>query len=287
MSKKVAEIVTQRLIAQIEAGVNPWRMPWAGVSGAPINHARGYHYRGINHIVLSLVSMMEGYKTNRYITFNQVKALGLRLEDAKGKGVPVIFYKMIEKKDDAGEVEKSFPIMRYTSVFNIDLVPGIEWETPPPPNGAERVDCAEQIISQAVTDGRLPEPDREGYEASYNKTADTWQVPPIERFYATPGYYGTVFHEAAHATGHETRLARDMTGSFGSPRYAKEEAIAEMCSTMMLVHCGIDIQSGELEMSASYLAGWLPEIKKDPRILTRAASDAQKAMDWLLGTSFE
>jgi antirestriction protein ArdC len=88
----------------------------------------------------------------------------------------------------------------------------------------------------------------------------------------------------AHSTGHAKRLHRenfDNPVSFGSESYSKEELIAEMTAAML---CGIaGIEQRILENSAAYLKTWIARLKSDSRLLVSAASQAQKAADFIQG----
>jgi hypothetical protein len=69
--------------------------------------------------------------------------------------------------------------------------------------------------------------------------------------------------------------------SFGSESYSKEEVIAEMTAAML---CGIvGIEQKTLENSAAYLKTGIPRLKSDSRLLASAASQAQKAADFIQG----
>jgi len=88
----------------------------------------------------------------------------------------------------------------------------------------------------------------------------------------------------AHSTGHAKRLHRenfDNQAHFGSESYSKEELIAEMSAAML---CGIaGIEQKTIENSADYLKTWIARLKSDSRLLVSAASQAQKAADFIQG----
>jgi antirestriction protein ArdC len=98
-------------------------------------------------------------------------------------------------------------------------------------------------------------------------------------------YYGTLFHELAHSTGHEKRLARPgVTGgnTFYSKGYGKEELVAELTAVMLAGECGLDV---DVKNHAAYVAGWLKNIKEDRSILVKAASQASKAAEYIMGNN--
>ena len=50
----VYEIVTGKLLAELERGTVPWRRPWKCADGAPRNMASGREYRGIYALLFGL-----------------------------------------------------------------------------------------------------------------------------------------------------------------------------------------------------------------------------------------
>ena len=104
-------------------------------------------------------------------------------------------------------------------------------------------------------------------------------MPPPAAFHTAEGFGATLLHELAHASGHESRLARDLSGRFGSRSYSYEELVAELISLMVGSVVGL---SGDVENHASYLQSWLDVMREDRRAIFRAAAAAQKAVDWML-----
>jgi len=86
------------------------------------------------------------------------------------------------------------------------------------------------------------------------------------------------YRHKTHATGHAKRLGRDLTNSFGSKDYAREELVAEMGSAFLCAALGIV----PTVRHADYLGSWLEVLREDNRAIFRAASAATKAADWLL-----
>ena len=108
--------------------------------------------------------------------------------------------------------------------------------------------------------------------------ADFIQVPPQPAFFEQINYYRTCFHELGHWTGHPSRLARDLSGGFGSKTYAREELVAEMASAFVCASLGIT----PTVRHADYLGSWLEVLREDNRAIFRAASLATKAADFIL-----
>jgi antirestriction protein ArdC len=70
-----------------------------------------------------------------------------------------------------------------------------------------------------------------------------------------------------------------MDGSFGSKKYAFEELVAEMNAAFCCASLGIV----PTVRHADYIGLWLEVLQEDNRAIVRAASQASKAADWLLG----
>ena len=69
--------------------------------------------------------------------------------------------------------------------------------------------------------------------------------------------------------------------SFGDTNYSKEELVAEMGAAFL---CGVSgIDNHTTDSSTAYIQGWLSVLKDDKRLLIHAASQAQRAADFILG----
>ncbi|MDD2852770.1 MAG: zincin-like metallopeptidase domain-containing protein, partial [Desulfuromonadaceae bacterium] len=114
------------------------------------------------------------------------------------------------------------------------------------------------------------------------------QLPDTTAFNSEEEYYATLFHEIAHATGHEKRLGRrgvTETNYFGCHEYSKEELVAECCSAFVCGHAGIE--NSTIENSAAYIQGWLKALKNDRTLLIHAAAQGYKAADFILNVQPE
>jgi antirestriction protein ArdC len=129
----------------------------------------------------------------------------------------------------------------------------------------------------------LPEIKYGGNKAYYSPSLDYVQLSHQHTFDTIESFYGTLFHELSHSTGHSNRLGRKgvtETSYFGSHEYSKEELVAEMGAAFLCGHAGIE--NTTIENSVSYLAGWLKALKNDKTLLIHAAAQAQKAADYIL-----
>ena len=218
--------LTDKIIAALEAGTAPWRRPWdknaAGGATAPVNAATGHRYRGINLFVLGMSPLAFASNDPRWCSYRQAAARGWQVRKGE-KATPVYFYKPIEIEDKAtyGEREtRRIPILRTFSVFHASQIDGIPELAPAVATKAvaERIEDVEIIVQASGVPVRIG-----GDRAFYNPTFDFIQLPPDEVFHSQELRAATLFHELSHASGHVSRLNRDLSGSFGSSSYAKEE----------------------------------------------------------------
>ena len=182
-------------------------------------------------------------------------------------------------EDAQPEKSRSF-LLRYYNVFNlsqtegIDIAPSLLAET----RTNNPIETCEQIMINMPNPPAFEQSDR----AWYSPTRDTIGMPARGLFISSEEFYATAFHELAHSTGHTKRLHRenfDNPTSFGSESYSKEELIAEMAAAML---CGVaGIEQKTLQNSAAYLKTWITRLKSDSRFIVSAASQAQKAADFV------
>jgi antirestriction protein ArdC len=133
----------------------------------------------------------------------------------------------------------------------------------------------------AITRGRR-------FEAYYTASADAVVMPRREAFDSPEFYYSVLFHELTHSTGAVHRLNRPTLNQalkFGDTNYSKEELVAEMGSSFLSGHTGIEQVT--LHNSAAYLNSWIRALKGDPKLVIVAAAAAQKATDYILNRRTE
>ena len=275
--------LVQLMIDEMENGTGEWVKSWSAPNGLPQNMVSKKHYRGFNSIHLSMVASRKDYVAPYWLTFNQVKDLGGMVKKGE-KATDIFFYKIIDKsekiKDEEGEELvnlKHIPILKRYKVFNIEQTEGIEYELPETEiNDNVRYQNAEDFIQCTQADIRYG-----GDRAFYRPSGDFVQVPELQFFTDSDNYYATLLHELTHWTGHETRLDRDKHSKWGDDIYAFEELIAELGAVFLCSHLGINIKKNR---HPEYLQNWVRSLREDPQILWKAASKAQIAFDFIVGT---
>ncbi len=232
---------------------------------------------------------MSPYADPRWLTFKQVQERGGGVRPGE-KSTMVIFWKRWEPpvSEDPERPVSQVPLLRYYNVFNVEQTEGLEMPelyVPPPMAEHQRIQRAELLV-QAMSDP--PKILEQGSAAWYRPTDDLVQLPPLKAFATADAFYGTLFHELGHATGHQRRLNRPaVTGSihFGSGTYSKEELVAELTSAFCSATVSLD--TSMIDSAASYIQGWLSVLKADPKAVVIAAAQAQKAADFIRGVSYD
>lgn len=270
---KPIEIVTNRLMELIETTqVLPWQKPWRVASQAPRN-IKGREYTGINALMLAY----SGYEDKRFLTYNQAKELG---GEVKGDAErwPVLFVKRepYEKRlADGTKEERMGYLMRYYTVVNASDCEGLPKPEPINPE----ILSAERIVKGYESRGPVV---KHGYQhAHYMPAVDRIEMPKRNSFVSSAAYYNVLFHELVHSTGAASRLNRTFGKRHGDDAYRAEELVAEIGA------CGLDHMSGIYEQiernSVAYLQSWLGKLKEDPTVLVTAASQSDKAINFILG----
>ena len=275
----VYALVTNRIVAQLEKGVIPWRKPWRG--NPAMNYITRKPYRGINPMLLPY--------GGEYLTFLQAKELGGHVKKGE-KGNMVVFFKPLEVDDTKTGDKKTIPFLKYSTVFHLSQIEGIQTKLPPIVlnDTVKPIETAQKVITGYTARSCVHITHVTGInEAYYTPSTDTITLPVIGQFNTSNDYYSVFFHETAHSTGHVSRLNRDIgVSTFGSQKYSSEELVAEIAAAMLMNEVGIEIPQ-TFENSASYIKSWLSKLRDDKKMILTASSAAQKAADLILNKNPE
>lgn len=285
----VYEIVTNRIIKDMEQGIIPWEKPWVNTSGTNVarSHNDGRVYSPLNAMLIGM--------PGEYTTMPQIKKENAKLKPEYMTSIVVKWGQTVkpvtdkdgnEKLDKDGKPRMSTHwFLRYYTVFNIEDVEGMKpkyvFSKGPVAHNTphEEIDrkVAEYLNQYGVTLRHY-----EQGRSYYRPSADEIILPHMNQFYNAESYYATLFHEMGHSTGIESRLARKMGGNFGSEEYSAEELVAEITSAVLCNHFGIDTSKIQRNTTA-YLQNWLSVLKGDSRMIVSAAGKAEKAVKMILG----
>ena len=280
MAKSVYEMVTERIINQLEKGIVPWRKPWTGIKGGAYNRISKKSYSLLNQMLLKY----EG----EYATYNQWESLGGHVRKGE-KSEIVVFWKIQpieETKEDGTKETKQVPILRYFNVFHISQVEGVEPLTKDDLKSIEPIEKAESVLHDYWSREGIEVKHIGGDEAYYSPSRDLIRLPLFDQFTDANEYYSTAFHESIHSTMKESRCnrAEDRKGklvAFGSNDYSKEELIAEIGSASLMNIIGIETGK-TFQNSTAYIQSWLSVLRNDVKFIVSASSKAEKAVNYIL-----
>lgn len=280
MSKSVYEMVTERIIEQLESGVIPWEKPWSGVRSGAYNRISKRSYSLLNQMLLK--------NEGEYATFKQWSELGGKIKKGE-KSEIVVFWKILpieETQEDGTKVIKQVPLLKYINVFHISQVEGVEPLQKEMLNDIEPIEQAESILQDYWTREHITVEHIKGDKAFYSPMRDMIQLPLFEQFKDANEYYSTAFHESVHSTMKESRCNRaeerkDKLVAFGSEEYSKEELVAELGSASIMNMLGIETRKS-FRNSSAYIQSWLRVLKNDVKFIVSASSKAEKAVNYIL-----
>lgn len=285
----VREKLVEAYVKSLESGELPWNSGWKNGNAArtarAFNPVTKTRYKGINRAVLTLSAQVRGFTDPRWVTFKQAQKKGWKI--MKGaKSEQLEFWLMAKKgerktltmeefrekcRDPEFDSKEWVPRARYYNVFNAQEVLGIpplELQIVSSIKGSEAVDRIAKSMGVQITHG--------GDRAFYNPVRDIIRLPEKSQFVSEYSYDATKLHECCHATGHHSRLKRDLTGGFGSEKYAKEELRAEIGSSFLMADLGMMPSPDQIENHAAYVQSWITVLKNEPEVLFDAIRDAEK-----------
>lgn len=275
----------------------------------------GRDYNGMNAFVLLLQCEKQGWKIPRFCTFDCVQRLNnTEKKDANGEALPrvsvlrgersfpvfITTFTCVDKDtkerikyDDYRQLSEEmrkqynvYPKLQVYRVFNVqqtnlqearpEMWAKLETEyVKPEQEQGEQFSFAP--IDAMIKGNRwiCPIKPQYGNNAYFSISKNMIVVPEKQQFVDGESFYGTLFHEMAHSTGHETVLDRFKPTTFGSSEYAREELVAELGSALVAQRYGM--AKHIKEDSAAYLKSWLQSLKESPQFIKTTLLDVKKA----------
>ena len=285
----VYQMVTDRVMEQLEKGIIPWQKPWKNIASASeddlaISYTTRQPYSYLNQLLLG--------RNGEWLTFKQVKQMNGNIKKGAKAGM-VVFYKRIVVKDivkdaEGNEKEKLsvIPMLKYYPVFHISDCEGIDTKIKPCPQPVdeqpiEPIEAAENVIMGYL--GREQclklHNDKPSSRAFYSPMFDEVTVPMMKQYADKDEYYSTLFHELVHSTMTPERMNREegmKSHRFGSQDYSREELVAELGAAMLCAATGIK-NDAAFKNSVAYIQGWVKHLTDDKKAIVWAASRAEKA----------
>jgi len=253
--------ITDKIIAELEAGRVPWVQPWGtarakAALAMPSNAATKRRYSGVNVLILWSAVIERGFAGQGWLTFRQALSLGGHVRKGE-RGTTVVYADRFVPDEERrraerdGDAPEAIPFLKRFTVFNTDQCEDlpVDLATAPPPIPQGLIlPQAEALIKATGIDFRIG-----GDRAFYVPSEDYIQVPRPDSFFEPVNWHRTALHECSHAVGHPKRLNRNLSGSFGSKKYAFEELIAEISSDYLCASLGIV----PTVRHADYIGSWL------------------------------
>jgi antirestriction protein ArdC len=291
---KMRDEMKTAFLAALKEEKIPWVCDWTKFK-RPQNAVSQRQYHGINSIWLSYIQMERRYQDPRWCTFKQAQDKGWQIKKGE-KGSRVEFWSLYDTKGKKKLQQTEIDLLRTTLgedffdrvkpiasiyvVFNGEQIKGIpdfsceknKWD-------AAQLLAKRDIIIKNMELTFLESGDR----AFYSPDKDQITMPKAEYFKTEYGYISTFLHEAGHATGHKSRLNRNIQNSFGTPDYAREELRAEIASAFTAQELKIRMADAiELNNRKAYIQSWIEILEKNPNELFASIKDAEKISDYLI-----
>lgn len=292
--KDAQQEFVDRLLESLGNGIIPWQADWDQGILKPINGISGKPYRGFNQLNLWMKTLTSGFDDPRWLTFKQANELGCKIkkgsvgsnvyhysfkDERTNKYVPYNEYVEMEPE----EKEHIKTLTKVYKVFNGSQVTGLE----PLPNSERVVPFSNALAADFVDQLQV----RMGVDvlqheskAFYRISDDKVYMPDKSMFHTEQGYYATILHEMAHASGHENRLNREFGKSRDSDEYAIEELKAEISSAFLSMEIGFSMDSEHEKNHQAYIQNWMRAIQNNQRILFDAIKEASGIQSYLVET---
>lgn len=292
--------LTNKFIECLEQEELPWHAGWK--MSRMYNPITKVAYKGLNRMRLAFETNEKGYTDNRWMTEKQAKEKGYTIKEPMYEHKVALEYYYYRKVKDKipGEKNNSLTIREYHQlcnsdpdeaskykftvngfwVFNAENIIGIpEIESN---NEVLDIDIQEKLNAMITNMKVNVDESLTCFQPCYYSTTDTVSIPPKNMFESNEEYLATLMHEIGHSTGHISRLNRDMSGVFGSEKYAIEELRVEIASAFNSEFFGYTESEKVIENHKAYIQSWAKAIRKDKEILMTAIKEAEKISEYMV-----
>ena len=285
MTADIQKKVVDKILEALDSGVAPWQKGWTLNGFLPMNYVSKKPYNGINFFMC----MANNFTSPYYLSKKQINdAGGSIIKGCKGTLITYwTMFKKLEKDANGQEKERLIPYLQYSYVWNEEQISGIEFKHPEKGSIFSYIEEADRIIDAMPNKPMIKEAIND--KAYYSPTFDYIALPSRAQYADLNKFYSTLNHELIHSTGHKSRVGRAGIENFdyaGSHQYAFEELIAELGACMLNSISGVNSPS-LTENNAAYIKHWRDKIASDNKLIFKAATEAQKAVDYILGVTKE
>ena len=304
----VYEMVTDRILAELEKGNIPWHKPWirptVDVTYSTIKievDPQSCAYSRSTGRPYSLLNQMLLCRSGEWATYKQIQEAGGQVKKGE-KSSLVVFWKFVETKkvNASGEEEtERIPMLRYYNVFHVETqTDGLKPKSRPVTeekvvvSGTSKtklfdwdaIEAADEVVRNYLQFSGVKHTEVEEDSAFYRPATDSIQTPVKGQFKDPAEYYCTLFHEMTHSTGHPTRLDRfrdSGSHAFGSENYSKEELVAELGASALVNFLGLE-NKATFRNSTAYIQNWIQNLRNDNKLIVHASGKAEKAVNYIL-----
>lgn len=287
--------LSEKLVKEIKEGTSLFQQPLKENGRpafiTPVNPVTGKGYSALNALVLG----MQRHDDPRWLSFDAARYAGTPVKkDAAGTMIEFSKRSEIQKirtpdgqritgedgKTQTKTVTFDKPQQTRSFLFNGSQLTDIEpLETYLAKQQATDPLSPEEKAAKIIADSGAVIIEG-GKEAYYDKQRDAIFLPERSAFQNDTKYYQSAIHQLAHWTGHESRQNRPMEGKFGSLEYAREELRAAVAAILIGGQTGLGHDFGQHK---SYMGAFAKIFKDEPFEIAKAAKDAQKIYNSLLG----
>ena len=291
--ENVYKIVTNRIIDSLISGVIPWRQTWI----RPVNKDKSVCTNALTGKGYSLLNCLLLGAPGEYASFKQIKQMKGTLRKGSKSRMVIYWGSYIPKdrKDEAKRLEEEgkstdhlkvfFP--KYYNVFSMDDVEGIELKKADEPRAVaaeDPVGMSRLVIRDYTRAQQVELVESTTDEPHYNAPLDCVILPPKDCFTYEEDYLAALFAGLAHSTAAPDRLNREKEYKrmIEDETSTKEELVAEIASSMLLLSCGLKRQETHQQIDAA-CQKWIQAMSTDSMLVIQAVNAAEKASKYILG----
>ena len=248
-----------------------WKKEWKNDCSTMIPESANGFYKGGNIFNLFYSQIEKGFKSNKWLTFNQVNKLNGSVK--KGAKSEIVYYwsfykKKTKNKATVQEEIKEIPFFKTYRVFNLEQTSLFN---------DDKISAVHPKVCNLLSDCGVAI-NHFGTKAFYSPNSDIITLPQQTSFDSFESYHATLLHELTHATGHESRLNRDSLKNYSDiVARSEEELVAEIGAFFL---CSFFNINSDIENHASYVNSWKQHLK--PVDIMKATNNAAKAFHFLL-----
>ncbi|WP_426584208.1 zincin-like metallopeptidase domain-containing protein [Mucilaginibacter sp. R-33] len=283
--KPLSEQITGKMIADLKAGTSIFQQPNNSLNSAlPFNIESGHRYAGPSALIL----LMQKRDDPRWGTSNQANRNHTAVKKGTtgtliqfmsnyeyqkmvdGEGQPVLKENGMQRTE---RVRLDEPKQVDAWLFNGEQMRKLEKWTKEPNvlSPAER--------AQAILDNSKVVVEHGGDDMFYDRQLDAIIIPEMEQFADPEQYYAGALHLLAHRVIAQDASDRPQAGN-DPVSLISEELRTNLASLFLSKELNLPY---DLNEHAGYVQSWSAILKDDPAELFKAASDAQKIVDHILG----